>query len=209
MMNVVILCDGNPPRPEQLKEALKHSSLFIAADGGAFIAKSMGVEPEIIIGDLDSYSKTGKEQASVIHDPDQETNDLEKALAYAFKKEGKNVVVFGATGKRLDHTLKNLSVLKQFNHQFETLVFKDKYSVVFLLPKNFETELPLQTTVSLFPLSGKVEGVTTTGLKYAMSNGTLENGIQDGSSNLTTEKKIEIVHKKGDLLIFINHKTDR
>ena len=119
------------------------------------------------------------------------------------------MVVFGATGKRLDHTLKNLSVLKQFNSQFETLVFKDKYSVVFLLPKNFAAELPLGTTVSLFPLSGKVEGVTTTGLKYALFNGTLENGIQDGSSNLTIQKKIEIDHKKGDLLIFINHKTDR
>ena len=209
MMNVVIICDGNPPRPEQLKEALKHSSLFIAADGGAFTAKTMGVKPDVIIGDLDSYSETGEELAKVIHDPDQETNDLEKALAYAYKMEGKDVVVFGATGKRLDHTLKNLSVLKQFNSQFETLVFKDKYSVVFLLPENFVAELPLRTTVSLFPLSGKVEGVTTTGLKYALSNGTLENGIQDGSSNLTIEKKIEIDHKKGDLLIFINHKTDR
>jgi thiamine pyrophosphokinase len=80
---------------------------------------------------------------------------------------------------------------------------------VFLLPENFEAQLPLHTTISLFPLSGKVEGVTTTGLKYALSNGILENGIQDGSSNLTIKKKIEIEHKKGDLLIFINHKTDR
>ena len=208
-MNVVILCDGNPPRPEQLKEALKHSSLFIAADGGAFIAESMGLQPDVIIGDMDSYSETGNEQANVIHDPDQETNDLEKALAYAYKLEGEEVIVFGATGKRLDHTLKNLSVLKQFNDQFKSLVYKDKYSVVFLLPKQYETELPLQTTVSLFPLSGRVEGITTSGLKYTLSNSTIENGVQDGSSNLTTEKKIEIVHKKGDLLIFINHKTDR
>ncbi len=208
-MNVVILCDGNPPRPEQLKEALKHSSLFIAADGGAFIAESMGLQPDVIIGDMDSYSETGNEQANVIHDPDQETNDLEKALAYAYKLEGEEVIVFGATGKRLDHTLKNLSVLKQFNDLFKSLVYKDKYSVVFLLPKQYEAELPLQTTVSLFPLSGRVEGITTSGLKYTLSNSTIENGVQDGSSNLTTEKKIEIVHKKGDLLIFINHKTDR
>ncbi len=208
-MQVVILCDGNPPRPEQLKEALKHSDLFIAADGGAFIAESMGFKPDVIIGDLDSYSETGNEEGTVIHDPDQETNDLEKALAYAYKREGKDILVFGATGKRLDHTLKNLSVLKQFNNQFKSLVFKDKYSVVFLLPEQYNTELPLHTTVSLFPLSGRVEGITTCGLKYSLSNGALENGIQDGSSNLTIEKKIEIVHKKGDLLIFINHKTDR
>jgi thiamine pyrophosphokinase len=209
LMNVVILCDGNPPRPEQLKEALEHSSLFIAADGGALIARQMGVKPDVIIGDLDSYSVTGNEHGDVIHDPDQETNDLEKALAYAYKQECEEVIVFGATGKRLDHTLKNLSVLKQFDGQFKSLQFKDKYSVLFLLPKHFEMELPLHTTVSLFPLSGKVEEITTSGLKYALTDGTLENGVQDGSSNLTVEKKIEIFHKKGDLLIFINHKTDK
>ncbi|WP_069129990.1 thiamine diphosphokinase [Rhodohalobacter halophilus] len=207
-MNVVILCDGTPPKPEQLKKELKNSSLFIAADGGAFTADRMGVHPDVIIGDLDSYQKTGQEPGEVIHDPDQETNDLEKALAYAYKMEANHVTVFGATGKRLDHTLKNLSVLKQFHNQFESIIFKDRYSDLFLLPIHFETELPMKTTVSLFPLSGKVDGISTRGLKYSLTDGVLENGVQDGSSNETIENKIEIVHKKGDLLIFINHKTD-
>jgi len=206
-MDVVILCDGTPPRPEQLKDKLEHSALFIAADGGAFIAREMGVQPDVIIGDLDSYQETGQENEKVIHDPDQETNDLEKALAYALKMEAKSVTVFGATGKRLDHTLKNLSVLKQFYSQFESIIYKDRYSDLFLLPPYFEMELPIGTTVSLFPLSGKVEHITTHGLKYALNDGVLENGVQDGSSNQTIEKKIEIVHKKGDLLIFINHKS--
>ncbi len=208
-MNVVILCDGTPPRPEQLKQALKHSSLFIAADGGAFIAEQMGVKPDVIIGDLDSYQPTGSEAADVIHNPDQNTNDLEKALSYAYKLEGEKVIVFGATGKRLDHTLKNLSVLKQFQGQFESIIYKDKYSDLFLIPNHFSTELPLHTTVSLFPLSGRVEEITTQGLKYPLVKGTLENGVQDGSSNLTIEERIEITYKKGDLLIFINHKTER
>jgi thiamine pyrophosphokinase len=51
----------------------------------------------------------------VIKDPDQQTNDLEKALLYAIKMECSSAVVFGATGQRADQTVKNLSVLKQFN----------------------------------------------------------------------------------------------
>lgn len=208
-MNVVILCDGAPPRPEQLKRALKHSSLFIAADGGAFTAEKMDLKPDIIIGDFDSYKPTGDEHADIIHRPGQDTNDLEKALSYAYKQGASEVIVFGATGKRLDHTLKNLSVLKQFNVHFKSIIFKDRYSDLFLIPNRFEINLPLDTTISLFPLSGRVEGVYTKGLKYPLTNGTLENGVQDGSSNLTNREKIEISHKTGDLLLFIIHKTDR
>jgi thiamine pyrophosphokinase len=208
-MRALILCDGTPPRPEQLKIALKQSDLFIAADGGALIAEEFGVRPDVIIGDLDSYQPRGNEDSKLIHEPDQDTNDLEKALLYAVKQECQKVVVFGATGKRLDHTLKNLSVLKQFNEQFDSIIYKDRYSVLFLLPRHFTAEFPLNSAISLFPLSGRVEGITTHGLKYPMEEGVLENGVRDGSSNETVQKKVEIVHKKGDLLIFINHKTDR
>jgi thiamine pyrophosphokinase len=207
-MRAVIICDGTPPRAEQLKIALKQSDLFIAADGGALIAEEFGASPDVIIGDLDSYQPTGNEASDVIHAPDQDTNDLEKALQYAVKKECSDVIVFGATGKRLDHTLKNLSVLKQFNELFDSIIYKDRYSVLFLLPPHYSADFPLNTAISLFPLSGRVEGITTIGLKYPLNDSVLENGVRDGSSNETIQNRVEIVHKKGDLLIFINHKTD-
>jgi len=53
-----------------------------------------------------------------------------------------------------------------------------------------------------------VDGITTRGLKFPLQNGTLQNGFQDGSSNETVEKIVEINFKKGDLLLLENHKTD-
>lgn len=202
-MNVIILCDGAPPPEQQFREELKKSGLFIAADGGAFHAQNLNTVPDIIIGDLDSYTISGDEQARVIRDPDQETNDLEKALSYAKNEGGEHVQVFGATGKRLDHTLKNLSVLKQFNHQFESLVFRDSYSEIFLIQSPYKENFPTGTTLSLFPLSGSVEGITTRGLKYPLKNESLENGIRDGSSNQTIENNIEITFSHGDLLLIV------
>jgi thiamine pyrophosphokinase len=206
-MKAVILCDGHPPHKEQIIEELRGDVLFIAADGGAVSARNMGLKPDLIIGDFDSYMPTKNETTEIIHDSDQETNDLEKALAYAHRKGTEHVVVFGATGQRLDHTLKNLSVLKQFDSVFKSLLFRDIYSDIFLAHSPYRTELPLNTTLSLFPLSGKVEGITTKGLKFALYNESLQNGVRDGSSNVTVEKKIEIEFKKGDLLLFVNHKT--
>ncbi len=207
-MKAVILCDGNPPPPGLFSAEAVPGVLLIAADGGARTAARLGFEPDVIIGDLDSYETTGNEKARIIHDPDQETNDLEKALSFALTESVQEVVIFSATGKRLDHTLKNLSVLKQFHGSFRKILIRDGYADIFLAGHLFRTELPLNTPVSLFPLSGRVEGITTKGLKFPLKNGFLENGVQDGSSNLTVEKTVEIVHKKGDLLLFIHHQTE-
>lgn len=203
-MRAVILCDGEPPFKKSLERALKGSDLFIAADGGAEVAFKFRMEPDVIIGDLDSYTITGKEKARIIHDPDQDTNDLEKALSYARTHSVDEVIIFGATGKRVDHTLKNLSVLLQFNPSFRRIKIKDRRSEMFFIKSPFQMELPVGTSISLFPISGKVENITSEGLKYPLRKDTLENGIMDGTSNQTTQKRFEIKFKKGDLLLLIN-----
>lgn len=201
----VIICDGELPLKETMTAELIHSDLLIAADGGALALKGMDILPDVIIGDLDSYQPSGNESAKVIKDPDQETNDLEKSLAYAEKESADVVVVFGATGERLDHTLKNLSVLLQFHTRFKHLVFKDHYSTMEIISSPFKRNFETGTSLSLFPLSGTVEEITTRGLKYPLTRGILKNGVQDGSSNETIKKTVEIEFKKGDLLLLVNH----
>jgi len=208
-MKAVIICDGELAPKHVIERDLVNSSLLVAADGGAYKALQSGFSPDVIIGDLDSYTPSGDEKAEIFRDQSQETNDLEKALNYARQSSATEVVVFGATGNRLDHTLKNLSVLLQFNRQFHTILFKDRYSEIRVIRSPFSEEFPLHTSISLFPLSGTVEGITTNGLKYPLVNGTLENGVQDGSSNETIKKTVEIEFKKGDLLLLVNYKTER
>lgn len=204
-MKALILCDGDIPQKAIIEREISDSELFIAADGGAYHAQKLELQPDVIIGDLDSYKVTGDETASVIHDKDQETNDLEKALAHALESSATEAVVFGATGKRLDHTLKNLSVLLQFDAMFDSIVLMDNYAVMKIIQSPFRESFQPGTILSLFPLSGKVEGITTKGLKYPLKNEDLENGIRDGSSNEATEKTVEIEFKKGDLLLLMNH----
>jgi len=205
-MKSVILCDGDIPDREQILSELNDAELFIAADGGANRAAELDLEPDIITGDFDSYTVTGKEKATIIHNPDQETNDLEKALSVALKNNSTHTIVFGATGKRVDHTLKNLSVLLQFTHKFDHISFKDNFSTIKLISSPYREEFPLKSSISLIPLSGEVTNITTRGLRYPLNNERLKNGLRDGTSNESIEKIVEIEFEKGDLLLVLNHK---
>lgn len=199
----VILCDGEPPLKSLLSEEILASEMFIAADGGAQTAIQFDIMPDIIIGDMDSFTEYEGHSHLVIKDDDQETNDLEKALNYALGNDITQIAVLGATGKRIDHTLKNISVLKQFTPKFSSIYFKDTYGIYFMLPKEYTIYEPVGTVVSLFPLSGLVTGIRTTGLKYALNKESLENGVRDGSSNEISHYPAKIIHEDGDLLIFI------
>ncbi len=208
MKHVLILCDGYPPSEKLFRKFRKQVDFFIAADGGANLALQFGSPPDVVIGDMDSFDKDREENFEIIYKSDQETNDLEKALHLAKNKQATHVIVLAATGFRLDQTLKNLSVLKQFGTQFKDLRFRDDFGETRLLKKEFSEEIPIGTTVSLFPLSGKVTGISTTGLKYPLNNEALENGVRDGSSNEVTDNPVQISYKKGDLLIFVSNSPD-
>lgn len=203
MKDVLILCNGEPPSKQLLHKHTTSADVFIAADGGGNIALEMNIFPDVVIGDLDSFDARANYSFEVIHQDDQETNDLEKALFLAYRKGATNVRILGATGRRLDHTLKNLSVLKQFDNHFDQIYFFDNYGRTQLLPPSFSQKIPVGTQISLFPLSGKVSGIITSGLKYPLEDENLENGVRDGSSNEVVGNPVEIRHRQGDLLLFI------
>lgn len=203
ILNTLIMCDGRPPSKSLFSKWYEWADYVIAADGGTQVIRSLNAEPDVAIGDMDSFHPDGTEDFEVITNPDQETNDLEKALAWAAQKQAKNITVLGATGRRLDHTLKNISVLKQFDPRFEELIFRDDYGDLVLLPRQYSTELPIHTALSLFPLSGVVLGIVTEGLKYPLKDEQIENGVRDGSSNQVVSNPVTITHREGDLLLFV------
>lgn len=225
------MCNGGIPPEKIVTESLAATDLVIGADGGGNILLELDVVPDVVIGDLDSFRSGNGDQIrrtqhdtghrdeaglagtpagkdlnfELIHDPDQETNDLEKALTLALSRGATEAVILGATGLRLDHTLKNLSVLLQFSSRFRDILLRDATCDMRILPRTFTMETIPGQTISLFPLSGRVDGITTGGLLYALNDETLENGVHDGSSNEATGKQISIAHRSGDLLLITPH----
>ena len=202
-MRTLIVCNGETPSRALLEQEVAKSTLIIAADGGANILLDVGIMPTVVVGDLDSFNTPEKYPFEIIRDADQETNDLEKALGYALEQGAGECVVLGALGLRMDHALKNLSALQKFDDQFTHLMYRDDRQSVFVLPRVYEGTYDTGTVISLFPISGKVEGIVTKGLAYPLNNEVLENGIRDGSSNHTIEEHIRITYSSGVLLAFV------
>jgi len=207
MSFALVVCNGEPPDRAHLVARAHAASLVVAADGGILPLTEAGIVPDILIGDLDSSHEPFPSSTKVIKDPDQETNDLEKALSYVLTTSHRNVLVLGATGLRLDQTLKNLSVLMRFHGKFERLQFEDHLCLIRIADQITELSLPVGTAISLFPMSGKVDGIVTHGLKYPLKDEYLENGSRDGSSNVVVSSPISIRYRTGSLLLIIHHNS--
>jgi thiamine pyrophosphokinase len=208
MSKVLIVCNGESPQPATLQAHFEQADWCIAADGGYDILMAVGLRPQIVTGDFDSLTTNLDEGVRQVMNPDQETNDLEKALQLALDEGGRHIVVLGATGLKLDQTLKNLSVLLQYHPRFESIYFEDERSRIMILEKVTEMSLKIGTDISLYPINGKVDGIVTEGLKYALKNESLENGLRDGSSNEVISDPVRIHYKTGVLLAIIHHEQD-
>jgi len=205
-MHAVIVSNGFPPSQPLLRQEADRADLLIGADGGGNRILEHDMIPDVVIGDMDSFKKPGQADFEIIHQPEQETNDLEKALSLALQKGASTCHVLGGFGKRMDHSLKNLSVMKKFDGLFDTLIYRDETFDAFIVDGHFSGKLPVGSIVSLYPLSGEVKGIKTEGLKYPLNSESLKNGARDGTSNETSRSEFSIEVEEGDLVAFIQRR---
>ena len=136
----------------------------------------------------------------IVHTPNQDKTDLEKAFDYLIEEGHKAVNVVWATGKRADHTINNLTNIANYRDKLKIVIIDD-HSKVFLLPRKFEKWYTEKTPISLIPV-GKVTGIHSTNLHYPLKEDTLTMGYRTGSSNFVTKDGIVVIeHETGDLLL--------
>ena len=89
--------------------------LFIGVDRGSLLLIEQGICPDLAVGDFDSVSE--KELALICSQskevlqaqPEKDDTDLELAVKAVFARSPQaQVMIFGAFGGRLDHTLANI-----------------------------------------------------------------------------------------------------
>jgi thiamine pyrophosphokinase len=203
----LVICNGEMPSRKILSEVLKENPFIVCADGGANKARLFGIVPHCIIGDLDSISDETRRAfhgVRTIHNSDQYSTDLEKALDFVLKEKIRKAVIIGATGRRPDHTMSNFSILKKYHTKLD-LMLKDSYCDIRLISRKISFEAKRGQIISLSPL-GKCSGITTRGLKFPLHNEALELGVREGESNAAVSSPVEISVKKGSLLLFIVRK---
>ena len=174
--------------------------LVIAADGGLAHTEGLGLTPRIILGDFDSlgYVPEGAQVYPVEKDDTDSMLAVRKGLELGYRR----FVLYGALdGPRLDHTIANLQTLLYLADHGARGYLVGRNSIVTTV-RNETVAFPEGCTgiFSLFCFGEAARGVTLTGLKYPLEDGSLESGFPLGVSNHFTGKKATVSVKTGSLI---------
>lgn len=201
----LIIANGAACSYELLGQLLEWSPIVVVLDNAIDRVLQLDIKIDVLLGDFDDdfnpeLYKEKQFPLEIIHTPNQDKTDLEKAFDYLIEKGHKAVNVVWATGKRADHTITNITNIVSYRDKLK-IVILDDHSKVFLLPTKFEKWYTAKTPISLIPI-GKVTGITTENLFYPLKNEELTIGYRTGSSNHVIEDGIvKIEHQEGNLLL--------
>jgi len=193
MKKAIILANGDIPFIGQIKFLQKKEfNKLICADGGANSAKKLKIVPDVIIGDLDSISKNNikffANKSEIIQLKRQNDTDVEKALKYLINKKYDEVILLGATGDRLDHSICNLGIVLKFYDKIRISILHKK-SFLRAYTKSVELYTIKDETISLYGFDAKTK-ITSKGLKYPLKNVALPFGQKESTSNVAKSNKV-------------------
>jgi len=121
----------------------------IAADSGGDHALAHGIEPEWVIGDMDSISPKARQAAPRhLQITDQFSTDFEKLLATVHAPQ---IFAFGFLGQRMDHSLASLHAMAKARGDMD-MVLVDRHDAVVFRRGRFSAHLPYGTRLSVWPL---------------------------------------------------------
>ena len=201
----LIIANGASCQPELLGQLLEWSPLVVVLDSAIERVMHLDIKIDVLLGDFDrdfdpEIYKTKQYPLEIVHTPDQNKTDLEKALDYLIERKIPSVNIVWATGKRADHTITNLTNIVRYRDLIK-IVILDDHSKIFLLPNKFEKWYTAGTPISLIPI-GVVKGIHSQNLVCPLTNDTLTIGYRTGSSNaVASDGLVTIEHSEGDLLL--------
>ena len=209
--SALIVGNGEPPSRELFAACAQEAELILCADGGANTASAYGYAPDYIVGDLDSVSRQSKAALAadrlILVDPEGNVGtDGQKVLNHAVALGVTEAVLLGFTGRRTDHLLGNLSLLKTFADRL-ALCIVDDYCDIRLIDHRICFRAAIGQKISLCPLDGAAEGIETFGLKWPLRSESLIPGVREGISNEVMANPVEIRVERGDLLLCVQQES--
>ena len=197
----IILADGSFPKHEIPLGCLRNAARIVCCDGAAQSLLTFGLEPFAIVGDCDSLTPEIAEKYAdrIFRSTGQDTNDLTKSVKWCSENGYTDLVILGATGKREDHTIGNISLLAEYAASANIRMVTDT-GILFPVPESGQYECFKGQQVSIFSIDPETE-ITSMGLKYPLKNRKLKNWWE-ATLNEATGSSFELVLRGGPLIVF-------
>jgi len=216
-MKKVLIITGGRTDTDFVTEAYKEYSpdVVIAADRGVMAAKELNIIPDYVVGDFDSGDATvveyfksqfeiyGKPMVRTFN-PEKDETDTELAISLALTLNPKEIVLLGATGTRLDHTMANIELLYRITESGVRARIIDEYNVISIHDKEItlKRDKAFGEYFSLIPFTDNVKGLNIRGAKYEVENYILSSGSSLGVSNEFMKNIVKISFDSGILILF-------
>ncbi len=204
---ILIFANGELPDLHKARLLLRADDYITCADGGTRHALALEIQPELIIGDMDSAEKAHlrklqKDGAALELFPrDKNETDLELAIHRAAALKPKQIIILAALGGRIDQTLANIALLTDPQLSSRDVRLDDGVEEVFFCRDQAEVRGSSGDLVSLIPWQGAVSGVQTKGLKWPLQRETLYPDKTRGISNEMLGETASISIESGLLLV--------
>ncbi len=205
--SVLILANGRWDDGKTARALRRSADVCLATDGAWAKARAAGVSVDAVIGDLDSLSAderadldaSGVEVISFPHAKDW--TDLELALDHSLRMKPSRIVVYGALGGRMDHTLTNLHLLEKGLEAQVPIECVSAPETIRLIDGDLVLSETLKgDTVSLVPMTESVR-LSTQGLEYELHDERLLRAASRGVSNVVRTLPVRILVADGRLLV--------
>ncbi len=198
---------SSPKAIQPQQEQPRPADLIIAADGGANWCAAWDWRPDLVVGDMDSVDPAVAQQLQaarvpfLTHPVEKDETDLELALSVAQARGASEIIIAGALGGRIDHTLGNLHLLLLPALQAADIRVVDGGQTLRLVREQLIIEGQPGDTLSLIPWGGPACRVSIDGVHWPLSNADLSPGPSLGISNRLTAAQAEISVSEGALLV--------
>ena len=207
----LIFSGGLAPNDATLNaaRAIQNVDLVIAADSGLHAAQKLEMHVDFVIGDFDSVDASALARATsahtqtIRHSADKDFTDLESALLFAADKKSERIVIVTAGGGRLDHQFGFVAAM--FNPKLREIKVEALWhtSRLFALqgPATLDVTTQIGDTIALQSFSDKSAKISTTGLRWQLTDESLANFETRGVSNIAIENQVSVSFESGQLLV--------
>ena len=209
-MRGILIGSGQYIPLDLLRMEIDRGGYLVAIDGGSNYLYEIGRLPDLLIGDQDSIDGgvldwiRSNEVEELKFPSEKDSTDMELGIDYLHKKGCRELVIFGGTGTRLDHSLANIFLLDRIDSLGMEGQIIDRNNRIFLVDGSMKIPRGLGEFVSLIPLTRSGAVVDLEGFKYPLDGYFMRFNTSIGISNEISDEYGLVRVKSGSVLVFIS-----
>lgn len=198
-----VIISGAPENEVDYYLPYIENTYIICADSGYLKCLSLGIKPDVIVGDFDSSDYPDVDCEIIKISVRKDDTDTFHCIRLAIERGFEDITILGGIGSRIDHTYSNILSLAYANDKGIKARMINNNNLIFVADKPFDISSNDYSSFSLFALFDKVKSLSIKGAEYELDNYTLEPSDQLTQSNGFNGNTVSITFSSSRLLVIL------